>query len=229
MLFNTIVLLRHGESLWNQENKFTGWTDVNLSQKGVDEAKKAGLLLKNNDYTFDLVYTSCLRRANLTMDICLKEMLSSDIEAVYDWRLNERHYGALQGLNKSETAKKFGNKQVFIWRRSYDTPPPPLESNDKRHPINDPKYNNISALLPNSESLKDTYNRLFPLLTKKILKQVKLGRKILIVAHGNSLRAIVKYLDKIPDDEIVNLNIPTGQPLVYELDVNLSPIKNFYL
>ena len=229
MLFNTIVLLRHGESLWNHENRFTGWTDVNLSQNGKDEAKRAGLLLKNNDYSFDSVYTSCLKRANLTMDICLKEMLSSDIEVVYDWRLNERHYGALQGLNKSETAKKFGEEQVFIWRRSYDIPPPPLELGDKRHPANDSKYNNISALLPSSESLKDTYNRLLPLLTKKILKQVKLGRKILIVAHGNSLRAIVKYLDKLSNDEIVKINIPTGQPLVYELDANLSPIKNFYL
>jgi len=229
MPFYQIVLLRHGESLWNHENKFTGWTDVDLSQNGIAEAKKAGLLLKNNDYSFDLVYTSCLKRANLTMDICLKEMLSSDIEVIYDWRLNERHYGALQGLNKSETAKKFGDDQVFIWRRSYDTPPPPLELNDKRHPMNDSKYNNISALLPNSESLKDTYNRLFPLLTEKILNNVKLGRKILIVAHGNSLRAIVKYLDKISDDKIINLNIPTGQPLVYELDANLCPIKHFYL
>ena len=229
MLFNTIVLLRHGESQWNRDNKFTGWTDVNLSRNGVDEAKKAGLLLKNNDYSFDLVYTSCLKRAYLTMDICLKEMLSSDIEKIYDWRLNERHYGALQGLNKSETAKKFGDEQVFIWRRSYDISPPPLELNDKRHPMNDPKYSNISALLPNSESLKDTYNRLLPLLTKKILKQVKLGRKILIVAHGNSLRAIVKYLDRVSNEEIVKLNIPTGQPLVYELNANFSPIKHFYL
>ena len=156
-------------------------------------------------------------------------MNCSNIEAIYDWRLNERHYGALQGLNKSETAKKFGDEQVFIWRRSYDVPPPPLQLDDDRHPANDSKYNNISDLLPNSESLKDTYNRLFPLLTKKILGNVKSGRKILIVAHGNSLRAIIKYLDKISDDEIINLNIPTGQPLVYELDANLSPIKHFYL
>ena len=226
---NKLVLLRHGESLWNQENKFTGWVDVNLSRLGIDEAKKAGILLKKNDFSFDLVYTSCLRRANLTMDICLKEMLQPDVEAIYDWRLNERHYGSLQGLNKSETAEKFGDEQVFIWRRSYDTSPPPLDLNDKRHPTNDPKYNHIKSLLPSSESLTDTYNRLLPLLTKKILKQVKLGKKILIVAHGNSLRAIVKYLDKISSDEIVNLNIPTGQPLVYELDFNLSPIKHYYL
>ena len=229
MTINKLVLLRHGESMWNMENKFTGWTDVDLSKNGISEAKNAGALLKKNSFSFDLVYTSCLKRANTTMDICLNEMCLLNIETIYDWRLNERHYGALQGLNKSETAKKFGDEQVFIWRRSYDTPPPPLKLNDKRHPLNDPKYNNVRSSLPNSESLKDTYNRLFPLFTKKILKQVKLGRKILIVAHGNSLRAVVKYLDKIPDDEIVNLNIPTGQPLVYELDVNLSPIKNYYL
>jgi len=224
-----LILLRHGESQWNLENKFTGWTDVDLSENGIVEAKNAGILLKENNYLFDLVYSSFLKRANLTMDICLNEMNCSNIEAIYDWRLNERHYGALQGLNKSETAKKFGDEQVFIWRRSYDIPPPPLELDDDRHPANDSKYNNISDLLPNSESLKDTYNRLFPLLTKKILENVKLGRKILIVAHGNSLRAIVKYLDKISDDEIPNLDIPTAQPLVYELDASLSPIKHFYL
>ena len=229
MTLTKLILLRHGQSLWNMENKFTGWTDVDLSKNGISEAKNAGVLLKKNSFSFDLVYTSCLKRANLTMDICLNEMCLTDTEAIYDWRLNERHYGALQGLNKSETAKKYGKEQVFIWRRSYDTPPPPLELNDKRHPANDPKYNNISALLPSSESLEDTYKRLFPLLTKKILKQVKLRRKILIVAHGNSLRAVVKYLDKISNDEIVNINIPTGQPLVYELDENLSPIKHFYL
>lgn len=224
-----LVLLRHGESQWNLKERFTGWTDVDLTEKGEKEARSAGSLLCNSGFIFDIAYTSKLIRANKTMDICINEMGLSNIKKIYDWRLNERHYGALQGLNKTETAKKFGDEQVFEWRRSYVVPPPPLEITDKRHPRNDSKYSKVKSNLPGSESLKDTYERLYPLLTNNILVNIKQKKSVIIVAHGNSLRAIVKYLDNISDEEIVNLNIPTGRPLVYELDENLSAVKNYYL
>ncbi len=223
-----LTLLRHGESVWNLENKFTGWTDVDLSKNGLKEAKDAGSLLKERGFSFDLVYTSYLKRAKKTMDICLDEMSLSGINKVYDWRLNERHYGALQGLNKTQTARKYGDKQVFIWRRSYDIPPPPLDKDDERHASLDPKYKEVKSI-PNSESLKDTCERLTPLLEKDIFKNIKKGGKILIVAHGNSLRAIVKYVNNMSEKEIINLNIPTGKPLIFELNENLSPAKYYYL
>jgi len=225
-----LVLLRHGESQWNLENRFTGWTDVDLTENGIVEAKSAGQILINGGYTFDLVYTSVLMRAIKTMDLCLAEMNLVDVPIEYSWRLNERHYGALQGLNKSETAQNYGDAQVLVWRRSYDTPPPPLDLEDKRHPRFDEKYSNLhTSELPDSECLKDTVNRFLPLWNKKIELNVKSGEKVLIVAHGNSLRALVKYLDKISDEEIVLLNIPTGIPLVYILDDKLNPIEHYYL
>jgi len=225
-----LVLLRHGESEWNMENRFTGWTDINLTANGIIEAKSAGKILKNDGYIFDLVYTSVLRRAIDTMDLCLKAMKINNIPIEYDWRLNERHYGALQGLNKAETAKKYGDNQVLIWRRSYDTPPPTLDLNDKRHPRFDKKFSDLDpSVLPSSECLKDTVDRFLPLWHQKIELDVKTGKKILIVAHGNSLRALVKYLDNISDEDIITLNIPTGVPLVYELDKKLNPIRNYYL
>jgi len=230
MGIHKLVLLRHGESQWNLENRFTGWTNVELTENGIAEAKSAGQILKDDGYSFDLVYTSVLRRAIHTMDLCLETMGIKNIPIEYDWRLNERHYGALQGLNKAETSKKYSVEQVLVWRRSYDTPPPPLDLNDKRHPRFDKKYSDLDpAKLPDSECLKDTVNRFFPLWHEKIELNLKSGKKILIVAHGNSLRALVKYLDKISDKEIVGLNIPTGIPLVYELDDNLNPLKHYYL
>ena len=225
-----IVLLRHGESIWNYENKFTGWTDVDLTEKGINEAKAAGEILCSNRFKFDLVYTSLLKRANKTMKICLKKMGLSSTMVKYDWRLNERHYGSLQGLDKIKTTKKYGANQVLIWRRSYDVPPPIMDLNDKRHPRFDEKYKKIDpSLLPDSESLKDTFNRFIPLWHDDIVKNIKLNKRILIVAHGNSLRALVKYLDNISDKEIVKLNIPTGVPLIYELNLNLKSIKNYFL
>lgn len=225
-----VVLLRHGESLWNKENRFTGWTDVDITEKGKEEAKKAGEVLKAEGYTFDIAYTSVLKRAIRTLWIVLDEMDLMWVPVIRHWRLNERHYGALQGLNKAETAKKYGEEQVKIWRRSYDIRPPALEKSDPRYPGNDPRYKELSeSELPLTECLKDTVARFVPYWEGTIAPMVKSGKKVLIVAHGNSLRALVKYLDNIPDNEIVELNIPTGIPLVYELDENLKPIKHYYL
>ena len=225
-----LVLLRHGESQWNLENRFTGWTDVDLSEKGIKEATSSGEILKESGFDFNLVYSSLLLRANRTMDICLEEMGISDIPLKYNWRLNERHYGTLQGLNKGETAQKYGNEQVLTWRRSYNTPPPPLRINDERHPRFDNSYDDLNEnQLPASECLKDTLNRLLPYWHETIAPSIQSGKKVLIVAHGNSLRALVKYLDDISEEEIIGLNIPTGVPLVYELDNQLSPIKHYYL
>lgn len=225
-----IVLLRHGESIWNKENRFTGWTDVDLSEKGKEEAQKAGEVLKAEGYNFDIAYTSVLKRAIRTLWIVLDVMDLMWIPVVRNWRLNERHYGALQGLNKAETAKQYGEEQVKIWRRSYDIQPPALEKSDSRYPGHDPRYKELSESdLPLTECLKDTVDRFVPYWENTIAPIVKSGKRVLVTAHGNSLRALVKYLDNIPDDEIVELNIPTGIPLVYELDENLKPIKHYYL
>ena len=225
-----LVLLRHGESKWNLENKFTGWTDVDLTEKGKAEAKNAGELINNENINIDLVFTSVLQRAINTMNICLSNMDDNNPEIFQDWRLNERHYGSLQGLNKSETAEEYGDDQVLIWRRSYDIKPPELDQNDDRHPRFDKKYENLDPnSLPSSECLKDTVERFLPYWVETISPNVKNGKKVMIVAHGNSLRALVKHLDKISDDKILGLNIPTGTPLVYELDEDLNPIKNYYL
>ncbi len=225
-----LVLIRHGESQWNLENRFTGWTDVGLTPKGELEAHTGGKALKAAGFTFDLAYTSVLKRAIKTLWIVMEEMDLEWIPVYNAWQLNERHYGALQGLNKAETAAKFGEEQVKIWRRSYDTPPPPLESDDPRYPRHDPRYASLSDTdLPRCECLKDTVNRMLPYWHSTIAPVVKSGKKVLIVAHGNSLRALVKYLDNISDDAIVSLNIPTGIPLVYELDAAMKPIKSYYL
>jgi len=225
-----LVLLRHGESQWNLENRFTGWTDVNLTKKGESEARLAGNLIKKENIIFDTVYTSVLKRANKTMDICLDTMGIQNAKITCNWRLNERHYGALQGLNKLETALKYGEDQVLIWRRSYSTPPPKLKTNDERHPKYDKLYKNLDPNdLPESECLADTVNRFLPYWHKSIKIDILKGKKVLIVAHGNSLRALVKYLDKMSDDAILKYNIPTGVPLVYELNEDLFPIKNYFL
>jgi 2,3-bisphosphoglycerate-dependent phosphoglycerate mutase len=225
-----VVLLRHGESDWNRENRFTGWTDVDLSELGLKEAKAAGQLLKREGYTFDQAFTSVLKRAIRTLNLALDEMGLLWIPVQRSWRLNERHYGALQGLNKAETAAKFGDDQVKVWRRSYDIPPPPLELNDERFPGFDPRYADVPrAALPATECLKDTVARFVPYWQDVIAPAVKSGKKVVIAAHGNSLRALVKYLDNISDKEIVELNIPTGVPLVYELDDKLEPIRKYYL
>jgi len=225
-----LVLLRHGESQWNLENRFTGWTDVGLTEKGIAEAKFSGKILKKEGFKFDLVYTSVLKRATRTMDICLEEMRINNVPIVNDWRLNERHYGALQGLNKSETAQEYGDEQVLVWRRSYSTQPPPLDFNDERHPRFDKRYIALTPTqLPASECLKNTFDRFIPLWHETIAPSIRSGKKLLIVAHGNSLRALIKYLDNISDKKIVGLNIPTGVPLVYELDHELKPIKHYYL
>ncbi len=225
-----LVLIRHGESVWNKENRFTGWKDVDLSDKGRDEAKAAGELLKNQGFEFDLAYTSVLKRANRTLNIILDEMDTMWLPVIKNWRLNERHYGNLQGLNKAETAAKYGDEQVHIWRRSYDIPPPPMESTDERNPRNDRRYNDLSdAEIPLTECLKDTVERFVPYWENEIAPKVSAGKRLIIAAHGNSLRALVKHLDGIADEEIVNLNIPTGVPFVYELDENLKPLKNYYL
>jgi 2,3-bisphosphoglycerate-dependent phosphoglycerate mutase len=225
-----LVLLRHGESVWNKENLFTGWTDVDLSDQGRIEAKKAGELLKAEGFTFDVAYTSVLKRAIRTLWTALDEMDLMWIPVHHSWRLNERHYGALQGLNKAQTAAKYGDEQVLIWRRSYDVPPPPLEESDERFPGHDPRYKDLSKdELPKTECLKDTVARFLPYWHETIVPSIKSGKKVIIAAHGNSLRALVKYLDNISDEAIVGLNIPTGIPLVYELDDNLKPIKNYYL
>jgi 2,3-bisphosphoglycerate-dependent phosphoglycerate mutase len=225
-----LVLLRHGESTWNRENRFTGWTDVDLSERGLEEAKLAGQVLKKEGFTFDLAFTSVLKRAIRTLWIALDQMDLMWIPEIKSWRLNERHYGALQGLNKAETAAKFGEEQVLIWRRSYDIRPPELEKSDDRYPGNDPRYQDLSeSELPLTECLKDTVDRFLPYWRQTISPEIRSGKKVIIAAHGNSLRALVKYLDQIPDDKIVSLNIPTGMPLVYELDDNLKSIKNYYL
>jgi 2,3-bisphosphoglycerate-dependent phosphoglycerate mutase len=225
-----LVLLRHGESNYNKENRFGGWIDADLSEKGIVEAKKAGQVLKEQEYTFDVAFTSVLKRAIRTLWIVLDVMDLMWIPVFRSWRLNERHYGALQGLNKSETAAKFGEEQVLIWRRSYDIRPPSLEKTDEMYPGNDPKYKYLNERdLPLSESLKDTLNRVLPYWHETIAPMIESGKRVIISAHGNSLRALVKYLDNISDEEIVKLNIPTGIPLVYELKENLKPIKNYYL
>ena len=225
-----LILLRHGESQWNLENRFTGWADVDLTKKGLVEAKEAGILLKENQFKFDLVLTSYLRRSINTRKICLKELKNDNALVRSYWRLNERHYGNLQGLNKSETAEKYGDEQVQVWRRSYSTPPPPMDENDDRHPSKDLLYNNIKQeLLPSSESLKDTVKRVMPVIKDVLIPEIKNNKKIMIVAHGNSLRAIVKVLKKISDEEIVTLNIPTGAPYVLEMNSNLKVVKDYYL
>jgi len=225
-----IVLLRHGESIWNKENRFTGWTDVDLTEKGVKEAREAGRTLKENGFEFDLVFTSVLLRAIRTMELTLQEMNQAHIPVIKSWRLNERHYGALQGLNKAETAARHGEEQVLKWRRSYDIPPPALDKNDERYPGNDPLYNNVDKRdLPTTECLKDTVQRFLPSWNQNIVPKIKEGQRILIVAHGNSLRALVKHLDRISDEDILGVNIPTGLPLVYELDEDIQPIDRYYL
>jgi 2,3-bisphosphoglycerate-dependent phosphoglycerate mutase len=225
-----VVLLRHGESTWNSENRFTGWTDVDLSAKGLTEARDAGVLLRESGYQFDVAYTSVLKRAIRTCWMALDELDLLWIPMIRNWRLNERHYGALQGLNKAETAAKHGDEQIKIWRRSYDTPPPPLSLDDPRHPGHDPRYAGLAASdLPATESLKETVARFVPYWKDTISPDVRAGKRVLIAAHGNSLRALVKYLDHISDSDIVELNIPTGIPLVYELDADLKPIKSYYL
>ena len=227
---STLVLIRHGESVWNKENRFTGWTDVDLSEKGYEEARRAGKLLKEHGFTFDIAYTSVLKRAIRTLWITLDEMDLMWIPIYNSWRLNERHYGALQGLNKSETAAKYGEKQVHIWRRSYDIQPPPLEKTDPRFPGNDRRYEELNEYdIPRTECLKDTVGRFLPYWLDTIAPTIQEGKKIIIAAHGNSLRALVKYLDNIPDDAIIDMNIPTGIPLVYELDEHLKPTRSGYL
>jgi len=225
-----LVLLRHGESLWNKENRFTGWTDVDLTERGRDEARRAGQLMKEAGFEFDLAFTSVLKRAIRTLWISLEEMDRMWIPVHNSWRLNERHYGALQGLNKAETAAKFGEQQVQLWRRSYDVPPPALSADDPRHPRNDPRYAGVSGNeLPLTECLKDTVGRFLPFWNASIAPEIRAGRRVIIAAHGNSLRALVKYLDAVSDKDIVGLNIPTGIPLVYELDTSLKPLAHYYL
>lgn len=225
-----LVLIRHGQSSWNLENRFTGWTDVDLSEQGREEAQKAGELLKEEGFTFDVAFTSVLKRAIRTLWIVLDELDLMWIPVEKSWRWNERHYGTLQGLDKAETAEKFGNDQVHIWRRSYDTPPPALEKSDPRHPSHDPRYKNLTQEeLPETECLKDTVDRFLPYWHETVAPAVKSGEKVVVVAHGNTIRALVKYLDNISDEAIADLNIPTGIPLVYELDANLKPIKSYYL
>lgn len=225
-----LVLIRHGESEWNKENRFTGWTDVELSQKGREEARQAGQLLKNQGYSFDKAYTSVLKRANHTLDGVLLELGETDIPVTRSWKLNERHYGALQGLNKAETAAKYGDEQVHEWRRSWDVRPPLLDSDDKRNPVLDPLYKGVPAdELPLGESLKDTVLRVVPFFESDIVPEIKAGKNVVIAAHGNSLRALVKFLDHISDDDIAGLDIPTGVPLVYELDDDMNPLRHYYL
>ena len=225
-----LVLLRHGESIWNKENRFTGWTDVDLSEKGILEARRAGKILREQGYSFDVAFTSVLKRAIRTLWLVQEEMDLMWIPVHLSWRLNERYYGALQGLNKAETAAKFGEEQVLIWRRSYDVRPPGLEKTDGRYPGNDPRYKDLDEKdIPLTECLKDTVNRFLPYWHEVIAPVIKSGKRVIISAHGNSLRALVKYLDTIADEEILKLNIPTGMPLVYELDDGLKPIRHYYL
>jgi 2,3-bisphosphoglycerate-dependent phosphoglycerate mutase len=225
-----VVLLRHGESQWNRENRFTGWTDVDLSDKGREEAKRAASILLEQGYSFDLAFTSVLTRAIRTLWIVLDGMDLMYIPVEHSYRLNERHYGALQGLNKAEMAKTYGEKQVLVWRRSYDVRPPPLTPDDPRHSRHDPRYAALAdSEIPLTECLKDTVARVVPYWEGCIAPQLKAGRKVIVAAHGNSLRALVKYLDEVPDQDIVELNIPTGVPLVYELDDDLRPVRHYYL
>ena len=225
-----IVLMRHGESTWNLENRFTGWTDVDLTEKGVAEAKQAGKLLADAGFTFDIAYTSVLKRAVRTLWLTLDEMDLMWLPVIHNWRLNERHYGALQGLNKAETAAQYGDEQVLVWRRSYDVPPNPLDPADPRASFNDPRYARLKREeIPLTECLKDTVARVLPVWHESIAPAIKAGRRIIVSAHGNSLRALIKYLDGISDADIVGLNIPNGQPLVYELDADLKPIRHYYL
>lgn len=224
-----LVLLRHGESVWNKENRFTGWTDVDLSENGVKEAENAGKLLKDKGYTFDVSFTSILKRANRTLEIVLKEM-NLNIPVYYSYRLNERHYGALQGLNKDEMRKKFGEEQVHIWRRSYDVRPPELSKDDERYPGNDPKYKDLTPEeLPLTECLKDTLERVLPYYNNEIKKHLEKKENVLVVAHGNSIRSIIKYLENISDEDIMNVEIPTAIPYVYELDDNLTIKEKYFL
>jgi 2,3-bisphosphoglycerate-dependent phosphoglycerate mutase len=225
-----LVLVRHGESTWNKENRFTGWTDVDLSEKGTQEAHQAGKILKEQGYTFDIAFTSVLKRAIRTLWIIQDEMDLMWIPVQHSWRLNERHYGALQGLNKAETAAKYGDQQVLLWRRSYDIQPPSLKPGDPRHSVNDPRYADMNAGdIPLTESLKDTIARFMPYWQKTLTPALKSGKKVIVAAHGNSLRALVKHLDNISDSDIAGLNIPTGIPLVYDLDNDLRPLKHEYL
>ena len=225
-----LVLIRHGESTWNLENRFTGWTDVDLTPTGISQAMSAGRLLKAEGYAFDLAYTSVLKRAIHTLWYCLDEMDCTWLPVMKSWRLNERHYGGLQGLNKAETAKQYGDDQVLVWRRSYDTPPPALEASDPRCERSDPRYARLQADdVPLTECLKDTVARVLPFWNDSMAPAIKAGKRILVAAHGNSIRALVKYLDNISDDDIVGLNIPNGIPLVYELDAELRPIRHYYL
>jgi len=225
-----IVLLRHGESVWNRENRFTGWTDVDLSDRGVEEAREAGRLIKAAGFDFDLAFGSVLKRAIRTLWIVLDELDRMWIAQELSWRLNERHYGALQGLNKSEMAQKFGEEQILLWRRSYDVPPPALARDDPRSPAGDPRYGAVpAAQLPLTECLKDTVGRFLPFWNERIAPQVRAGRRVIVVAHGNTIRALVKYLDNVSEKDIVALNIPTGIPLVYELHDDLRPVRSYYL
>jgi len=226
----TLVLLRHGQSVWNKENLFTGWTDVDLTRKGIKEARQAGIRLAAAGYSFDTCFTSVLKRAIKTLHLALEEMDLLWLPVQKTWRLNERHYGALQGLNKAETAKRYGNEQVFAWRRSWDVRPPPLEVDDERYPAKDQRYRRLPAmLLPRSESLKDTVDRVLPCWHESIAPVLRQGKRALVVAHGNSLRGLVKYLSKIPDDAIPEFELPTGSALVYELDETLCPQRRYFL
>jgi len=225
-----LVLIRHGESTWNLENRFTGWTDVDLTDTGIEQAKTSGRLLREGGWEFDLCYTSVLKRATRTLWHCLDEMDRTWLPVVHSWRLNERHYGALQGLNKAETAKKFGDEQVLVWRRSYDVPPPALEPGDPRSERGDIRYAKLApGQVPLTECLKDTVDRVLPFWNESMAPAIRAGKKVLVAAHGNSIRALVKYLDDVSDRDIVGLNIPNGIPLVYELDENLKPIRHYYL
>lgn len=225
-----LVLVRHGQSIWNLENRFTGWTDVPLSDQGVKEAQEAGMVLKEKGFTFDLAFTSVLKRAEDTLDYILKEMDLSDIEIRHSWRLNERHYGALQGLNKDDTKKKYGEEQVKLWRRSADVRPPALTKEDERYPGHDPKYKDLTEEeLPTTENLIDTIHRVITYWNTDIKQELERGRQIIIVAHGNSLRGLMKYLDHMSDDEVMNLEIETGNPICYELNDDLTPIRHYYL
>ena len=225
-----LVLIRHGESTWNLENRFTGWTDVDLTPTGVEQAKQAGRLIKDAGLDFDVAYTSMLKRAVWTLWHCLDQMDRTWLPVVHSWRLNERHYGALQGLNKADMAKQYGDEQVLVWRRSYDTPPPPLEAEDPRSERSDVRYARLKPEdVPLTECLKDTVARVLPIWNDSIAPAIKAGKRVVIAAHGNSIRALVKYLDHIADDAIVGVNIPNGIPLVYELDADVKPIKSYYL
>ena len=225
-----LVLVRHGQSIWDLENRFTGWTDVELSENGIKEAKEAGIVLKQKGFTFDMAFTSVLKRANDTLNYILEELDLKDIPINYSYKLNERHYGALQGLNKDETRKKYGENQVLLWRRSADVRPPSLTKDDLRYPGNDPKYSNLKeSELPLTENLVDTIKRVVEYYNSDIKKELEQSKKVIIVAHGNSLRGLMKYLDNLTDEEVIKLEIETGNPICYELDGNLKPIKHYYL